>query len=126
MTEKLELYKCQSCENVVEVVHDGVGTLVCCGLDMEKMKENVPDSENAHFAHVEKLDDQTKRVFFNHVMTPEHHLEMIEAISLDGKYVKRKFLKTDETPEMYFRCDCKEGYKIRLCCNLDGVWTTNI
>lgn len=124
MTEKLEIYKCKSCTNVVEVLHAGIGTLACCGMDTDKMQENVPDSENAHFAHVEKIDELTKRVFFNHVMTPGHHLEMIEAISIDDKYIKRKFLKEDEIPEMYFRCDCSGGYKIRLYCNIDGVWTT--
>ncbi len=124
MTEKLELYKCVSCTNVVEVVHDGVGELVCCDAAMDKMGENTPNPENAHFAHVERLDGETKKVFFNHPMTPEHHIEFIEAISMDGKYVKRKFLKENEPAEMYFRCDCKEGYIIRLLCNLDGVWTT--
>lgn len=124
MTEKLEIYKCKTCTNVVEVIHQGIGTLVCCNMDMDKLKENIPDEQNPHFAHVEKIDEVTKKVFFNHVMTKEHHIEMIEAISLDDKYIKRKFLKENEDCEMYFRCDCKEGYKIRLYCNIDGVWTT--
>ena len=31
MTEKNEVYKCASCENIVEVVHAGLGELACCG-----------------------------------------------------------------------------------------------
>ena len=37
MTEKYEIYKCDICGNIVEIVHDGRGTLVCCGQPMTKM-----------------------------------------------------------------------------------------
>lgn len=124
MTQKMELYKCRVCSNVVEVTHEGVGTLVCCGEDMELLKENTPDVQNAHFAFVEELDEITKRVVIKHVMTPTHHIEFIEAISNDGKYIKRKYLSQTEPAQMSFKCDCKEGFYIRLYCNLDGLWTT--
>lgn len=126
MTKKLELYKCGVCSNVVEVTHEGEGTLVCCGQDMELLKANIADSNNAHFAHIENIDDLTKKVTFNHVMTPEHHIEFIEAISNDEKYIKRKYLTETEKPELIFRCECKEGFYIRLYCNKDGVFITNI
>lgn len=124
MTEKLELYKCKVCTNVVEVTHRGVGTLVCCDEPMELLPTHTPDVQNAHFAHVEQLDDITKKVIIKHVMTPEHHIEFIEAISNDGKYIKRKYLSETEPAELVFKCNCKEGYYIRLYCNLDGVWET--
>ena len=88
------------------------------------LKENIANSENFHFAHIEKIDELTKKISFNHVMNEEHHIEYIEAISNDGKYLKRKFLKYDEKPEMVLKCDCKEGFYIRLYCNKDGVWIT--
>jgi len=31
MTKRLEIYKCEICGNIVEMVHGGRGTLVCCG-----------------------------------------------------------------------------------------------
>jgi len=124
MTEKMELYKCKVCSNVVEVTHAGEGTLVCCGEDMTLMEEHTPDIENAHFAFVEELDEVTKKVVIKHVMTPVHHIEFIEAISNDGKYIKRKYLSETEPCEMSFKCDCKAGFYIRLYCNLDGVWVT--
>ncbi len=124
MTEKLELYKCKTCSNVVEVVHEGVGTLVCCKADMTLAKENIPDVENAHYAYVEVLDDITKKVVIKHVMTPEHHIEFIEVISNDKKFVKRKFLSMTEPAELTFKCNCEEGFFVRLYCNLDGVWVT--
>lgn len=124
MTQKLELYKCITCTNVVELVHEGIGTLVCCGTDMNLLKENTPDVENAHYAYVEELDDITKKVVVKHVMTPEHYIEFIEVISNDKKFVKRKFLAPKDPCELTFKCDCKEGFFVRLFCNLDGVWVT--
>jgi len=128
MTEILELYKCRVCTNVVEVEHDGVGTLVCCDTEMEKMEEFSATPENAHYAHVEKIGEfeggKIFKIKFNHVMTHEHHLEFFEVISNDKKFVKRKFLEETQTPEMIFKCNCDEGFYVRLYCNLDGVWVT--
>ena len=39
MTEILEMYKCEICGNLVEVVLSGEGELVCCGEPMKKLKE---------------------------------------------------------------------------------------
>lgn len=124
MTEKLELYRCQVCTNVVESVHEGIGVLVCCGQNMELLNTNIADKENAHFAIVENIDDITKKIRFNHIMSVEHHIEFIEVISNDGKYLKRKFLQETEAPELVFKCECKRGFYVRLYCNRDGVWKT--
>ena len=122
MTQKLEIYKCEICSNVVEITHGSYGSLVCCNQNMKLMNENIPDKNNAHFAHREKLSDIQNRVYFNHPMTNEHHIEYIEIISNDGKYLKRKFLQHDDKAEISFKCDCSEGYYVRLYCNLDGAW----
>jgi len=41
MTKK-QIYKCKICGNIVEVLHEGIGALVCCGqpikLQVEKNK----------------------------------------------------------------------------------------
>lgn len=124
MTHLGEIYKCRVCENVVEIIHEGVGTLVCCDESMVHLQENIPNDDNAHYAHVENIDEITKKVYFKHPMTPQHHLEMIEVVSNDKKYIKRKYLKQDENPELIFKCQCEEGFYVRLYCNLDGVWVT--
>ena len=124
MTQLNEIYKCRVCENVIEVIHAGIGTLVCCDESMNLMTINTPQEDNAHFAHIEKLDELTTKIYFKHPMTPEHHLELIEVISNDGRYLKRKYLKQDENPELIFKCNCENGFYVRLLCNLDGVWVT--
>lgn len=40
MTELLQIYKCNICGNIVEVLHAGNGTLVCCGEPMHLCEEN--------------------------------------------------------------------------------------
>lgn len=124
MTKKMEIYKCDVCSNVVEVVHEGEGTLVCCNENMKLMSEHMASENNPHYAHIEHIDDVEKKVTFTHCATIEHHIEFIEAISNDGIYIKRKYLKETDKPEMSFKCNCKEGFYIRIYCNIDGVWTT--
>ena len=108
--KKLDLYKCEICGNVVEIEHVGAEDLVCCTAPMKHLVEFVPNEHNAHFAHIEILENGDKKISFNHPATTEHHIEFIEAISKDLKYVKKKFLAPEEAPEMILKCECKEGY----------------
>ncbi len=124
MTHLSELYKCRVCENVVEVVHQGVGTLVCCDESMLLLEEHQANIDDAHYAHIEHLDEITKKIHFTHPMTKEHYLEFIEVVSNDGKYIKRKHLKIDEKPELTFKCECKEGFYVRVYCNIHGLMVT--
>ena len=123
-----ELFRCNICGNVIEIVHEGVESLACCNEDMERLKVNEADSKNYHFAHVEtvkKVDDiEYKQITFNHEMTPEHYIEFIEAISNDGVHLKRKYLHAGEPAVMTLKCACNQGFFIRLYCSRDGVWIT--
>ena len=57
MTERLQVYKCEICGNIVEVLHVGVGTLVCCGQPMALLAENSVDAaKEKHVPVVEKID----------------------------------------------------------------------
>jgi len=39
MTQNDQVYKCEICGNVVKVLHNGAGELVCCGQPMELQDE---------------------------------------------------------------------------------------
>ena len=55
MTKLKEIYKCNVCGNIVEMVHDGAGTLVCCGQPMELQKEKTKDvGSEKHVPIIEK------------------------------------------------------------------------
>ena len=125
MTQKKEIYKCNICGNIVEVLHTGVGELVCCGQPMEKMNEKQTDEGlEKHVPVVEKTENGIKiKVGSNpHPMVENHYIEWIEVV-VDGNY-QRKFLKPGDAPEAVF---CLKGDKItaREYCNVHGLWTSN-
>lgn len=127
MTEILELYKCNICGNLVEIMQNGEGELYCCGKPMENIKTNLSESEELNDKHVpviEKIiDGYTIRIGSNiHPMTNEHHINFIQAISKDNKYIKTKFLDKNENPELNIKCDCKNSLWARALCNIHGLF----
>lgn len=124
MSEKLNLYRCNICKNIVQIAINGGGELVCCGENMEFLKENTVESDNPHYAHTEKINDFERKIFFNHEMTNEHHIEFMEAISFDKKYVKRKYFEIGEKPELILKCNCNDGFYVITYCNIHNVCKT--
>ncbi len=125
MAELMEIYKCKTCENIVEVLHSGVGVLNCCGEPMVLYKANTVDaSQEKHVPVIEKLDNGKVLVKVGsepHPMEEDHYIEFIEVMSPDMKYMKRKFLQPHEHPMMEFPCDC-DKIVARALCNLHGLW----
>jgi len=123
MTEIKEIYKCDICGNIVEVLHDGAGELVCCGEAMRLLKENTTDaSVEKHVPVIEIGLNGTVTVKVGsvaHPMEEKHYIEWIELIA-DGRSY-RKFLKPGEKPEAVFMCKA-EKLSAREYCNLHGLW----
>ena len=111
-----QVYKCNVCGNIVEVLHVGGGTLVCCGQDMELLQENTVDASKEK--HVPVIEAKKIKIGIQeHPMTQEHHIEWIEASSQEQK--SRVFLKPGDKPEAEF---CFEIEEARAYCNLHGLW----
>lgn len=122
MTKKLEIYKCNECGNMVEVIHEGKGELVCCGQPMKLITENTVDAaKEKHVPVIEKTADgiKVKVGSVAHPMEEKHYIEWIEII-VDGK-VYRQFLKPGDTPEALFKVDGSQ-VTAREYCNLHGLW----
>ncbi len=122
MAERLEIYVCEICGNIIEVLHEGVGELVCCGEPMKLMKENTVDaSKEKHVPVIEGVEHGIKVKIGSvpHPMEPKHYIEWIELIA-DGR-AYRKFLSPGDAPEATF---CVEATTIsaREYCNLHGLW----
>ena len=43
MTKRLQIYKCELCGNIVEVLHEGGGELICCGQPMKLQEEKTEE-----------------------------------------------------------------------------------
>lgn len=122
MTKRLQIYKCEICGNIVEVLHEGVGELVCCNQPMKLRKENTVDAaQEKHVPVVKKTVDGiiVQVGSIPHPMEEKHYIEWIEIIA-DGE-VYRHFLKPGDKPEALFKIKT-EVISAREYCNLHGLW----
>ncbi len=122
MANRNEVYKCNVCGNIVEILHAGVGKLVCCDQPMKLMMENTTDAaKEKHVPVVEKVAGGFKVTIGSvaHPMEEKHYIEWIEVIA-DGK-IYRQYLAPGQAPEAVFPI---EGASItaREYCNLHGLW----
>lgn len=129
MTKKSELYRCNVCQNLIEILSEGNGELVCCNQPMELLKENCSESENLADKHVPVIEKITGGYKIRvgakkHPMSEEHHINFIQVISKDGKYVKTKFLSLEDEPESDLKCDGKSIWA-RALCNIHGLFKNN-
>lgn len=120
------IYKCEICGNIVTVLHEGAGQLVCCGKPMQLLVENTVDAaKEKHVPVVEKVANgyQVKLGAVPHPMEEKHYIEWIELLA-DGK-VYREFLKPGDQPVAFFAVDAS-SMKVRAYCNLHGLWQTEL
>ncbi len=124
MTKRSQIYKCEVCGNIVEVLHEGAGELVCCDLPMKLLEERTEEQgKEKHLPVMEKTDKgvQVKVGSIPHPMEEKHFIEWV-AVETD-KGVFRKFLKPGEKPEAEF--EIGEGIlQAREYCNIHGLWAT--
>ncbi|CAM2749043.1 desulfoferrodoxin [Hathewaya histolytica] len=126
MTKLNQVYKCEVCGNMVEVIHEGQGQLVCCGKPMTLKSELEKDGAGEkHVPVVEKIEGGIKVTVgeVEHPMGEEHQIEWIEAHTETKVY--RKYLKPGEKPETIFLID-EEVKFVREYCNLHGLWMTEL
>ena len=122
MAERLEVYKCEACGNIIEVLHGGAGELVCCGQPMVHLVENTVDAaKEKHVPVIEKVSGGVKVKVGSvpHPMEEKHYIEWIELI-VNGK-ANRQFLKPGQAPEAVFKIE-SENVTAREYCNLHGLW----
>ena len=134
MTQKNQIYKCNICGNIVEVLHAGAGELVCCGEPMKLQEENTIDGAGEkHVPVIEELPAnickgkdgvKVKVGETEHPMDKEHYIEWIEIITDDGKRGK-KFLQPGEKPEVEFYTRIKI-IGARSYCNVHGLWEMQV
>ena len=124
MPEKLEIYKCKACGNIVEVIEGGGAPLVCCGEEMMLMSENTVDAaQEKHVPVIEKSDGKVKVIVGDvpHPMEEKHYIQWIELIA-DGK-AYLQFLEPNQKPEAVFEITA-DKVTAREYCNLHGLWKT--
>lgn len=122
MPARLQIYKCNICGNIVEVLHGGAGDLVCCGEPMELLDEKTADTgKEKHVPVIEKVDGgyKVKVGSVPHPMEEKHFIEWIELLA-DGK-AYRQFLKPGAPAETVFEVKT-DSVSAREHCNIHGLW----
>lgn len=122
MTQRLQVYKCQLCGNIVEVMHAGASALTCCNQAMTLLTENTTDAATEkHVPVVEKVDGGFRVTVGSvaHPMEEKHYIEWIEL--LVGDKVYRQYLSPGEAPEAFFAVEADQA-DAREYCNLHGLW----
>lgn len=126
MTERLQVYKCEICGNIVMVLHGGVGQLVCCNQPMKLLEEQV--EEKGYEKHLPVVEEgegvvTVKIGSIPHPMEEQHYIEWIELQTETGSLMR--FLKPGDKPEAVFKTD-EKALRAREYCNLHGLWMTQI
>jgi len=122
MTKRFQIYKCEVCGNIVEVLHPGKGQLVCCGQPMKLLEEQTEEQGyEKHVPVIEKTEKglKVKVGSIPHPMEEKHHIEWVQLIADDRSY--RKFLNTGDAPEAVFEIEA-EKVSAREFCNIHGLW----
>ena len=121
------IYKCKVCGNIVSVIEEGKGELVCCGQPMELLEEKTKEQEGNE-KHVPIIEVKENKVIVKvgsvpHPMEDSHYIELIQLIK-DSNVVIGKRLRPGDEPKAEFCVEDTEGLKARILCNIHGVWVS--
>lgn len=124
----MKYFLCEVCGNLVGLINEGGGELVCCG---EPMKELKPKStEEGTEKHLPVVTKDGNKIKVNvgsipHPMTAEHHIDWISLVYNN----KMEIAKLDPTasPEATFDIDGDFEYiEVYAYCNIHGLWKIKI
>lgn len=122
MTQLRQIYKCNVCGNIVEIIHPGQGELVCCGKPMELQQPQTQDEgQEKHVPIIEKENNKIKIKVGSqlHPMEEGHYIEWIELITEDQ--ICRKRLNPSDQPEAEFNLSAN-SVQARIYCNIHNLW----
>lgn len=122
VSKKLQIFRCNKCGNIVEVLSVGGGELVCCGEPMELVEEKTEEEgKEKHLPVIEKTDRgiRVKIGSVLHPMEENHYIKWIEVIA--DKKIYRQFLTPGSSPEAEFSLKA-EHIEVREYCSIHGLW----
>ncbi len=125
MTVQKQVYRCNVCGNIVEVLHAGRGELVCCGQPMELLQEKTADvGLEKHMPVVETTDIGIKVKVGStpHPMEEKHYIEWVELIA--DSDIHRRFFRPGDKPEAEFEIR-PQKVSAREYCTIHGLWKSS-
>ncbi len=125
-TEKLEIYKCEVCGNVVQVLIPSYGELVCCNQPM-KRQEIQHDRTEVGEKHEPVIEMKENKKFVSvkfHPMIAEHYIQFIEIYKKDKSELHLKYLHPEEIAEFDISYLPEDIEAVEFC-NIHGLWGEN-
>lgn len=123
MAETKQIYKCEECGDMIEVIKEGCGNYSCHGQPMKLLVENTTDAaKEKHVPVIEKIEGgfKVKIGSVAHPMEEKHYIEWIEITDERGR-VYRQHLGPGQAPEALFNIDSGKVVA-REHCNIHGLW----
>ncbi len=123
-----ELYICEKCGNIIEVVNKGDIDVVCCGSNAKKLVPNTVDAAFEKHVPVGTLNESLLEIkvgSVEHPMTNEHYIQSIYAVT-DTGVVYRKYLNPGDKPAATFNILDAKKVDMYAYCNLHGLWKATI
>ena len=124
--DKLDIYKCETCGNIIQIISVGGGELVCCGAPMKKQEVQTVENSMMEkhvpvFVKQENGDCEVRVGEVLHPMAEEHYIMFIQTISPDKNCVQLNFLHPNEEPKILLQ-KLDTGTKAIGFCNIHGLW----
>ena len=124
MTKRNQIYKCEICGNIVEILHAAPGQLVCCKKPMGVLTgKKAEEGVEKHLPVVGKITGGVivKVGSVPHPMEEKHWIEWIELVTANKVY--RKILKPGKKAVAEFKLTAKDtNPRARAYCNVHGLW----
>ncbi len=121
--KNIKFYICEVCGNLVELVEEGGGTLVCCGKEMTYIEPNTKEAafeKHIPVVTVDKNKVNIKVGEIEHPMTKEHYIKWIYIKTNSG--IRRYELSYDMKPEITVELEDTKNMEVYAYCNLHGLW----
>ncbi|MBU0469063.1 MAG: DNA topoisomerase II [Candidatus Omnitrophica bacterium] len=124
MAKLREIYQCQKCKLLVEVVNDAPDSPECCGEARTCLEAKTAEKEGKekHVPVIEETDCciNVKVGSVEHPMLEEHYIKFIEVLTADK--VLRAELKPGQKPEADFCVKKEDVVEVREFCTTHGLW----
>ncbi|MDR2967731.1 MAG: desulfoferrodoxin [Methanobacteriaceae archaeon] len=125
MTKLNDIYRCNVCGNMVEIIKEGLGeSISCCNQEMELLEERQLDvGPEKHIPIIEKDGEKiiVKMGEVPHPMEEEHYICFVELFVGDKIY--RETLEVGDDPKAVFEvCADIDDVKAREYCSIHGLW----
>ncbi len=123
MLERGQIFRCNTCGNMFELILVGGGSPTCCGSDLELLSDAPKDTgAEKHIPIIEKTDSGVKVKIGKvaHPMEEKHYIAWIEIIT--DNETQRAYLKPGMKPEAEFKIDNTNNLVAKEYCIIHGLW----